>query len=294
MWCSAAPSICDLSLHGHGRYGAAERGASGNCSSRDWRYRRQPRRNSGHVGTVGSGSVGGSRVPADASGARARCRPCGSGCPPQAAAPRQSAARAPSCRDLRPRYLLAKPLRAAADTCCPPNSIWAARLPANRSRDHRSTRRVLQDGGYDKAPRRWGQFVAGPFQHEQLGTADLLLQRECMAERKHGILCTMDDERRRIYFCEPIPGRTAYVHDEVVHLAGRYVDRALELTAHKVTHRRFIEVARPSREYSEKSDNVVDHGCTLRPIRAQPAHVGKELLRHGRKAGTARACPDQG
>jgi hypothetical protein len=33
------------------------RGASASSSSKDWRYRRHPRRNSGHVATVGSGSV---------------------------------------------------------------------------------------------------------------------------------------------------------------------------------------------------------------------------------------------
>ena len=32
-------------------------GAVGACSSSDWRYLRQPRRNSGQTGTVGSGSV---------------------------------------------------------------------------------------------------------------------------------------------------------------------------------------------------------------------------------------------
>src|SRR5207253_1280942 len=122
-----------------------------------------------------SSLVGGPRAPGDASRAHVRCCLGVPGSPRAIASPRQSAARASSLRGPRPRYLL------------------AARLPANRSRDHRSTRRVLQDGGDDKIPRRWGQFVAGPFQHEQLSTADLLLQRECMAERKHGILCTMDD-----------------------------------------------------------------------------------------------------
>jgi hypothetical protein len=41
----------------HSRYGASERGARGSCSSSDSRYRTQPRRNAGHVGTVGIGSV---------------------------------------------------------------------------------------------------------------------------------------------------------------------------------------------------------------------------------------------
>jgi hypothetical protein len=53
----AALSVRGPSPYGHGPYGASERGALGSCSPRDWRYRRQPRRNAGHVGTVGSGSV---------------------------------------------------------------------------------------------------------------------------------------------------------------------------------------------------------------------------------------------
>ena len=58
--------IRGLSPHPHGRYGASERGASGSCLSRDSRYCRQPRRNSGHVGTVGSGSVFSGRRPQSA------------------------------------------------------------------------------------------------------------------------------------------------------------------------------------------------------------------------------------
>src|SRR5437879_763771 len=35
MWCSAAPSICALSLHGHGRYAASDPGPSGTAPCRD-------------------------------------------------------------------------------------------------------------------------------------------------------------------------------------------------------------------------------------------------------------------
>ena len=41
----------------HGLYSSSIRGAFGSCSSSDWRYRMHPRRNCGHDGTVGRGSV---------------------------------------------------------------------------------------------------------------------------------------------------------------------------------------------------------------------------------------------
>ena len=107
-------------------YGSPERGASGSWRSSDWRYARHPRRNSGHVGTVGSGScLSGSRLraPDDASRGRARAVAMGADALPQPPGPRPSGpGPRPSSLPIRSRAWASRPGTRTATAGAPPTA----------------------------------------------------------------------------------------------------------------------------------------------------------------------------
>ena len=78
-----------------------------------------------------------------------------------------------------------------------------------------------QDDGNDDIPDSAGQLVAGLLQWEQVSSGDLLRQREPMAIREHGIIGTVNDERRCAQFPEPFPPAIISVHDVMVRHARR-------------------------------------------------------------------------
>src|SRR5215211_7519521 len=156
-------------------------------------------------------------------------------------------------------------------------------------------RRVPQYGVDDDVPGRRGQLVARVLKGEEVGAGNLLLQRERVAEGKHGVLGAVNHERRGADLVEPVAERIADVHGKVVHLARRDVDGAIYVPTHESAHGGFVEMARTARKHTQQTDDVVDHGLPIRPVRTpHSADVDKEYLRHGRKVGTTGARPDQG
>jgi hypothetical protein len=67
-------------------------------------------------------------------------------------------------------------------------------------------RRVLQYGGHDNVPQSpRGHLVAHPLQSEQLGSSNLLRQRNRVAVGIHGVLGAVYDERRDAHLPESLP-----------------------------------------------------------------------------------------
>src|SRR5215213_6769476 len=108
-----------------------------------------------------------------------------------------------------------------------PNSGWHPGAVVVVCSGHR--RRVLQYGGHDNVPQSpRGHLVAHPLQSEQLGSSNLLRQRNRVAVGVHGVLGAVYDERRDAHLSEPLPPTISRVDGGMVGNARGEVGRAIE------------------------------------------------------------------
>src|SRR5215203_4040140 len=121
-------------------------------------------------------------------------------------------------------------------------------------------RRVSQYGRHDdvpEIPRR--HLVTHTLQREQLGTRDLLRQRNRVAVGVHGILGAVYDERRGVHLPESLPPTISRVDAGMVGNARGEVGRAIEDACCDRTYGRLVEGSR-ARKLTLAFDYVVDHG----------------------------------
>src|SRR5829696_352608 len=124
-------------------------------------------------------------------------------------------------------------------------------------------RRVLQDGGHDNVPESpRGHLVAHPLQSEQLGSSNLLRQRNRVAVGVHGVLGAVYDERRDAHLSEPLPPTISRVDGGMVWNAPGQVCRAIEGGGCDLTYSRLLEGSR-ARKRTLAFDYVVDHGLPI-------------------------------
>src|SRR5918993_4314865 len=121
-------------------------------------------------------------------------------------------------------------------------------------------RRVLQYGGHDNVPQSpRGHFVAHPLQSEQLGSSNLLRQRNRVAVGVHGVLRAVYDERRDAQLPEPLPPTISRVDAGMVGNARGEVGRAIEGAGCDLAYGRLLEGSR-ARKLTLAFDYIVDHG----------------------------------
>src|SRR5829696_1702376 len=121
-------------------------------------------------------------------------------------------------------------------------------------------RRVPQYGGHDNVPEiPRGHLVAHPLQSEQLGSSNLLRQRNRVAVGIHGVLGAVYDECRDAHLPESLPPSISRVDAGVVGNARGEVGRAIEGAGCDLTYGRLVEGSR-ARERTLAFDYVVDHG----------------------------------
>src|SRR5215203_4879663 len=124
-------------------------------------------------------------------------------------------------------------------------------------------RRVLQDGGHDNVPESSrGHLVAHPLQSEQLGSSNLLRQRNRVAVGIHGVLGAVYDERRDAHLPEPLPPTISRVDGGMIGNARGEVGRAIEGAGCDLTYGRLLEGSR-ARKRTLAFDYVVDHGLPI-------------------------------
>src|ERR671911_1723402 len=121
-------------------------------------------------------------------------------------------------------------------------------------------RPVLQYGGHDDAPESpRGHLVANPLQSEQLGSSNLLRQRNRVAVGVHGILGAVYDQRRDAHLPESLPPTISRVDAGMVGNARGEVGCAIEGACRDLTYGRLLEGSR-ARKPTLAFDYRVDHG----------------------------------
>src|SRR5215203_1796964 len=127
----------------------------------------------------------------------------------------------------------------------------------------RRSRGVLQYGGHDNVPESpRGYLVAHPLQSEQLGSSNLLCQRNRVAVEIHGVFGAMYDERRDAHLPEPLPPTISRVDAGMVGNARGEVGRAIEGAGCDRTYGRLVEGSR-ARKLTLAFDYRVDHGAPI-------------------------------
>src|SRR5829696_7693546 len=143
----------------------------------------------------------------------------------------------------------------------PPSSGWHPRAVVVLCSGRR--RRVPQYGGHDNVPQSpMGHFVAHPLQGEQLGSSNLLRQRNRVAVGIHGVLGAVYDERRDAQLPEALPPTISCVDAGMVGNARGEVGRAIEGAGCDLTYGRLLEGSR-ARKLTLAFDYIVDHGVPI-------------------------------
>src|SRR5215210_967450 len=138
-----------------------------------------------------------------------------------------------------------------------PNSRWHPRAVVVLCSGYR--RRVPQYGAHDDVPESpMGHLVAHPLQSEQLGSSNLLRQRNRVAIGIHGILGAVYDERRDAQLPESLPPSISRVDCGMVGNARGEVGRAIEDACCDLTYGRLVEGSR-ARKLTLAFDYRVDH-----------------------------------
>src|SRR5215218_10583619 len=124
-------------------------------------------------------------------------------------------------------------------------------------------RRVPQYGGHHDVPESpRGHLVAHPLQGEQLGTGNLLRQRNCVGVGVHGIVATVYYERRGSHLPESLPPTISRVDAGMVGNARGEVGRAIECAGCDLTYGCLVEGASAC-EGTLAFDYRVDHSVPI-------------------------------
>src|ERR671911_1104061 len=127
-------------------------------------------------------------------------------------------------------------------------------------------RPVLQYGAHDNVPESpRGHLVANPLQSEQLGSSNLLRQRNRVAIGVYGVLGAVYDERRNAHLPEPPPPTISRVDCGMVGDARGEVGRAIEGAGCDLTYGRLLKRSR-TRKLTLAFDYRVDHGVPIWPV----------------------------
>src|SRR5215204_144695 len=122
---------------------------------------------------------------------------------------------------------------------------------------------AAQYGGRDNVPESpRGHLVAHPLQSEQLGSSNLLRQRNRVVVGVHGVLGAVYDERRDAHLPESLPPTISRVDAAMVGNARGEVGRAIEDAGCDLTYGHLLEGSR-TRERTLAFDYIVDHGVPI-------------------------------